>query len=87
MIVVGARRRVIGADAAILEAADHAGVALELVKDAQTIVAIGDDMAGAAADQADDIPFFVERMVVAAARREFRPIGVAAQTGKLTPTR
>jgi hypothetical protein len=55
---------VVWPDAAILEAADHAVVALELVEDAQPVTAVAGDMSAAAAQDADNVEFLRERVVV-----------------------
>ena len=83
MVIASARSRIVGANAAILEAADHPVVVLELVEDAEAIAAVGHDIPTAAAENTDNVELFAQRLVDTAARREFRPVRVTAKTGEL----
>src|SRR5690606_25485568 len=65
--VVGTVNRFERSDTVVLEAADDAVVAVEVVEDAQRLITPGGDVTATNRDQTDDIQIFRQRLVVVAA--------------------
>src|SRR5690606_7099329 len=73
-------RGIVWTKTVVLEAADHAVVTLEVVEHAQIAGAVALDVTTAERDEADQIKFIHQRLVVGAARCELRPLRIAAKT-------